>query len=115
MARARQLGLNVVKPYGDSASCAVGIESGGQLLRVQIKSRRACEEGLSFAVSWDQLKRHIRPECWISTRFTWVPLFVVHPDICGDAEMRAPLSCLPPAKEGQKYEGIWRLGSCCGS
>src|SRR6266850_1466783 len=33
--------------------------------------RRACEEGLSLAVSWHQLKRHIRPECWISTRFTW--------------------------------------------
>jgi len=38
MARARQLGLNVVKPYGDSARYDVGIENGGRLLRVQIKS-----------------------------------------------------------------------------
>lgn len=38
MARARQLGLNVVTPYGDSASYDVGIENGGRLLRVQIKS-----------------------------------------------------------------------------
>ncbi len=38
MARARQMGLMVVKPYGDSSSYDVGIEHEGRLLRVQIKS-----------------------------------------------------------------------------
>jgi hypothetical protein len=38
MARARQIGLSVVKPYGDSAQYDVGIENRGRLLRVQVKS-----------------------------------------------------------------------------
>jgi hypothetical protein len=38
MARARQMGLTVLKPYGDSSAYDVGIEVGGRLLRVQTKS-----------------------------------------------------------------------------
>jgi len=38
MARARQIGLSVVKPYGDSAQYDVGIDNRGRLLRVQVKS-----------------------------------------------------------------------------
>jgi hypothetical protein len=38
MARARQIGLTILKPYGDSSSYDVGIEHEGRLLRVQIKS-----------------------------------------------------------------------------
>ncbi len=47
MARARQLGLNIVKPYGDSARYDVGIDNGGRLLRVQIKSTTSMR-GRSF-------------------------------------------------------------------
>jgi hypothetical protein len=36
--RARQIGLTLVKPYGNSSSYDVGIEHEGRLLRVQIKS-----------------------------------------------------------------------------
>jgi PD-(D/E)XK endonuclease len=38
MARARQMGMTVLKPYGDSSTYDVGIEVGGRLLRVQTKS-----------------------------------------------------------------------------
>ena len=38
MARARQMGLTVLKPYGDSSAYDVGIEVNGRLLRVQTKS-----------------------------------------------------------------------------
>jgi PD-(D/E)XK endonuclease len=38
MARARRIGLTVLKPYGDSSRYDVGIEHAGRLVRVQIKS-----------------------------------------------------------------------------
>jgi PD-(D/E)XK endonuclease len=38
MARAAAHGLRVSKPYGDSASYDVGVESDGRILRVQVKS-----------------------------------------------------------------------------
>ena len=38
MARARQMGMTVLKPYGDSSAYDVGIEVNGRLLRVQTKS-----------------------------------------------------------------------------
>jgi hypothetical protein len=38
MARATDRGLNVSRPYGDSASYDVGVESDGRFLRVQVKS-----------------------------------------------------------------------------
>src|SRR5215472_510287 len=38
MARARQMGMTVLKPYGDSSTYDVGIEVGGRLVRVQTKS-----------------------------------------------------------------------------
>ena len=38
MAKAAGLGLRVSKPYGDSASYDVGVESAGRILRVQVKS-----------------------------------------------------------------------------
>ncbi len=42
MARAAEMGWNVCKPYGDSASWDVGIEQGGRLVRVQVKSTTFC-------------------------------------------------------------------------
>jgi len=38
IARARQMGMTVLKPYGDSSTYDVGIEVGGRLVRVQTKS-----------------------------------------------------------------------------
>lgn len=38
MARARQMGMTVLKPYGDSSTYDVGIEVRGRLVRVQTKS-----------------------------------------------------------------------------
>jgi hypothetical protein len=38
MARARQIGMTVLKPWGDSLQYDVGIEREGRLLRVQVKS-----------------------------------------------------------------------------
>jgi hypothetical protein len=38
MARARQMGMTVLKPYGDSSAHDIGIEVNGRLLRVQAKS-----------------------------------------------------------------------------
>jgi PD-(D/E)XK nuclease superfamily protein len=48
MARAAEIGLCVCKPYGDSAQYDVGIEQGGRMLRVQIKSTTYSRDG-SFA------------------------------------------------------------------
>jgi PD-(D/E)XK endonuclease len=45
MARARQLGLTVLKPYGDSSAYDVGIEIDGRLLRVQTKSTTYQRDG----------------------------------------------------------------------
>jgi hypothetical protein len=45
MARAAEIGLAVSQPYGDSASYDVGIERGGRLLRVQVKSVTYQREG----------------------------------------------------------------------
>jgi PD-(D/E)XK nuclease superfamily protein len=42
MARAAEMGLAVSQPYGDSSSYDVGIEHGGRLLRVQVKSTTYC-------------------------------------------------------------------------
>ena len=38
MARARQIGMTVLKPWGDSQQYDVGIDRRGRLLRVQVKS-----------------------------------------------------------------------------
>jgi len=54
MARAAEHGLRVSKPYGDSASYDVGVESKGRFLRVQVKStiyRRRGIESYSLNVS----------------------------------------------------------------
>jgi hypothetical protein len=45
MARAAEIGLCVCKPYGDSAQYDVGIEHGGRILRVQIKSTTYSRDG----------------------------------------------------------------------
>jgi hypothetical protein len=45
MARARQLGLTVLIPYGDSEAYDVGIALGGRLLRVQVKSTTFLRKG----------------------------------------------------------------------
>jgi hypothetical protein len=45
MARAAGIGLCVCKPCGDSAQYDVGIEDGGRLLRVQIKSTTYSRDG----------------------------------------------------------------------
>lgn len=45
MARAAGMGLCVCKPYGDSAQYDVGIEDGGRMLRVQIKSTTYSRDG----------------------------------------------------------------------
>lgn len=45
MARAVERGLAVSRPYGDSQSYDVGVESHGRFLRVQVKSTTFCRKG----------------------------------------------------------------------
>ena len=45
MARAAERGLFVSRPFGDSASYDVGVESNGKFSRVQVKSTNYCRKG----------------------------------------------------------------------
>lgn len=45
MARASDRGLNVSRPYGESASYDVGVEQNGRFLRIQVKSTTYCRKG----------------------------------------------------------------------
>src|SRR5258707_15832445 len=45
MAWVAGLGMGVSKPYGDSARYDVGVESGGRILRVQVKATIYCRRG----------------------------------------------------------------------
>ena len=51
MARVAGLGLGVSKPYGDSARYDVGVESGGRILRVQVKSTIYCRRGGEYSLN----------------------------------------------------------------
>ncbi|MGO9646611.1 MAG: group I intron-associated PD-(D/E)XK endonuclease [Terriglobales bacterium] len=48
MAKAAGKGLSVSKPFGDSASYDVGVESKGRILRVQIKSTTCQRPGTPY-------------------------------------------------------------------
>jgi len=51
MARVAGLGMGVSKPYGDSARYDVGVESGGRILRVQVKSTIYCRRGGEYSLN----------------------------------------------------------------
>jgi len=51
MARARGLGMAVLKPYGDSGSYDVAVEDGGRILRVQVKSTIYCRRGREYSLN----------------------------------------------------------------
>jgi len=69
MARARQMGLTVLKPYGDSSAYDVRIDVGGRLLRVQTKSTTFGGVERSRVTWWGQEGRRIARAQWIIPRY----------------------------------------------
>ena len=51
MALAKGLGMGVLKPYGDSGRYDVAVESGGRILRVQVKSTIYCRRGGEYSLN----------------------------------------------------------------
>ena len=51
MARAAGEGLQVLKPYGESARYDVGVEGGGRILRVQVKSTMYRRRGGEYSLN----------------------------------------------------------------
>ena len=51
MARAKGLGMGVLKPYGDSGRYDVAVESGGPISRVQVKSTIYCRRGGEYSLN----------------------------------------------------------------
>ena len=51
MARAAGLGMGVLKPYGESGRYDVAVESGGAILRVQVKSTIYCRRGNEYSLN----------------------------------------------------------------
>jgi hypothetical protein len=104
MARARQLGLNVVKPYGDSASYDVDIENGGRLLRVQIKSTTYAR-GRTFTCK----RAGSKHEPYEEGALDFYALYLVPVDLWyilpfGAARKTSVSIQFTPDREGHKYE-----------
>lgn len=51
MARAKGLGMGVLKPYGESGRYDVAVESGGPIYRVQVKSTIYCRRGNEYSLN----------------------------------------------------------------
>lgn len=51
MARAKGLGMGVLKPYGESGTYDVAVESGGPISRVQVKSTIYCRRGREYSLN----------------------------------------------------------------
>ena len=87
MARARQMGMTVLKPYGDSSTYDVGIEVRGRLVRVQTKST-TFRRGRHVHVQSDGTGRE-SISAWDRGLFCGISHsrgHVVHPAVCEDEE-----------------------------
>ena len=51
MARAKGMGMGVLKPYGESGRYDVAVEDGGPILRVQVKSTIYCRRGNEYSLN----------------------------------------------------------------
>ena len=51
MARAKGLGMGVLKPFGESGRYDVAVENGGPILRVQVKSTIFCRRGNEYSLN----------------------------------------------------------------
>ena len=93
-----------MKPYGDSASHDVGIENGGRLLRVQIKST-TCMRGRSFLcrlVGSTQVAYEPGVLDFYAVYLVPVDLWYILP--FGAMRNASASILLTPAKEGHKHE-----------
>jgi hypothetical protein len=51
MARAKGLGMGVLKPFGESGRYEVAVENGGPIWRVQVKSTIYCRRGNEYSLN----------------------------------------------------------------
>src|SRR2546425_4635903 len=112
MARAAENGLRVSKPYGESASCDVGVEHKGTILRVQVKSTIYYRRGGSFSLNVLGPKRKKYPSgvldffaVYLIPIDTW---YIIPFEVIGLAcTLRQAARC------GRNTRRIGRRGICC--
>ena len=112
MARARQIGLTVLKPYGDSSPYDVGIEVNGRLLRVQTKSTTYQREG---RYACNLTGRHGKP--YPEGALDFFAVYLIPVDIWyilpfEKTRQKSVSLMFSPGKPGHKYEAYreaWHL------
>ena len=62
MAKAKGIGMAVLKPYGESGPYDVAVENGGRILRVQVKSTIYCRRGGEYGLNVMGPKRKRYPK-----------------------------------------------------
>ena len=114
MTKAAEHGLEVAKPWGDSARYDFVIEHGGRLLRVQVKSTQ-CRKKNSYACS---VRPNLRSKPYQAGEFDFVAAYVIPEDVWYiiPAKLvvkgKMGLVSLSPGVRGHKYEKYieaWKL------
>jgi hypothetical protein len=72
MARAKGLGMGVLKPYGDSRLYDVAVEDGGPIVRVQVKSTIFCRRGKEYSLNVMGPKRKRYPKGSVDFFAVWI-------------------------------------------
>jgi hypothetical protein len=112
MARAKGLGMGVMKPYGDSRCYDVAVESGGRILRVQVKSTIYCRRGGEYSLSVTGARRKRYPKGSVDFFAVWViPIgewYIIPYEAMGQ---RLTLHFTPGSKRSKwiKYREAWEL------
>jgi hypothetical protein len=112
MARAKGLGLGVLKPYGESGAYDVAVENGGRILRVQVKSTIYCRRGREYSLNVMGAGRKRYPKGSVDFFAVWViPIgewYIIPYEAMGQ---RLTLHFTPGSKRSKwiKYREAWEL------
>ena len=112
MARAMGLGMGVLKPYGESRCYDVAEESGGRILRVQVKSTIYCRRGGEYSLNVMGAGRKRYRKGSVDFFAVWViPIgewYIVPDEAMG---RRLTLHFTPGSKRSKwiKYREAWEL------
>jgi hypothetical protein len=113
MARAAELGLKVSKPYGDSASYDVGVESGGRILRVQVKSTIYQRRGVeSFSLNVHGPRRQLYPKGSVDLFAVYlIPIdtWYIFPFECVGGNFSLHFTAGSKRKKYERFREAWEL------
>ena len=115
MARAAEQGLGISKPWGESGRYDVGVESGGRIWRVQVKSTMARCGRRSYACS---ARPNLRTRPYAQDEFDFLAAYVIPKDVWYIIPAKVVVKgkmgmiVLSPTIPGHKYEAYmeaWHL------